>query len=189
MDIRPAVGAALAPLLALLVGAACFTLVLLSALGANYPLWLVAPALLAAMVLLPLAGMGFVYSIVGASVVIDATKQSATWQQGLLGLGVGTRELVPFAKIALFEVVEVARAGVDAEEHAREPLLQWDLVLVKSSERRLNVATVAVLRPAGPEAYRRIAGVALAIGKLTGAEVRLPPATEGLHGQRHATGG
>ena len=117
MDIRPAVGAALAPLLALLVGAACFTLVLLSARGANYPLWLVAPALLAAMVLLPLAGMGFVYSIVGASVVIDATKQSATWQQGLLGLGVGTRELVPFAKIALFEVVEVARAGGATQLH------------------------------------------------------------------------
>ena len=35
----------------------------------------------------------------GADVVIDGRKGSATWQQGYLGMGVGTRELVPFPKI------------------------------------------------------------------------------------------
>jgi hypothetical protein len=37
-----------------------------------------------------------VYAIAGANVVFDRSKQSGLWQQGFLGMGVGTTELVPF---------------------------------------------------------------------------------------------
>ena len=40
-----------------------------------------------------------VYSIAGAHIVIERAKQSAVLQQGYLGMGVGTQELIPFWKI------------------------------------------------------------------------------------------
>ena len=62
---------------------------------------------LAAIVIVPLSGLGLVYSIAGAHLVIDAEKQSAVLQQGYLGMGVGTQELVPFWKFEKVVVQEL----------------------------------------------------------------------------------
>lgn len=174
VEIRPALSAALAPLLLLLIGAGAFTLVLLSAMGGNYPLWLVAPALLVALVAVPFAGMGFIYSAVGANVVVDARKGSATWQQGLLGLGVGTQELVPFAKIAGIVLEEVTRADATPAERRREPVLQWDLTLVKRSGRRLTIGMLTVPRSLRREGYGRIRDVGRSVAQVSGATLMLP---------------
>ena len=37
--------------------------------------------------------------MIGRSVLLERQKQSVRWQQGLLGLGIGTDELVPFWRI------------------------------------------------------------------------------------------
>jgi hypothetical protein len=174
VEIRPALSAAYAPLAAFVVGAGAFAIVLAVALGMYLPIWLAALALLVAVVLLPIAGMGFVYSIVGASVVIDATKRSATWQQGVLGLGVGTRELVPFEKVAAVVVELVSRGDAAPGERRAEPVLQWDLVLEKTSGRRLTVGTVSVLAPLGDQAYERIVDLGAEVARITGAPLRLP---------------
>ena len=47
------------------------------------------------------AAMGLVYSVIGAAVVVEKAKESVRFQQGVLGLGIGTMELVPFWKIDL----------------------------------------------------------------------------------------
>jgi hypothetical protein len=150
-----------------LAGLAAFSVVLISGRGGNLPVWLMVPALLAAVILLPIAGMGFVYSAVGARVVVDRAKGSATWQQGLLGLGVGTQELVPFHKIAGLVIEEVVRADTHPSERRREPLAQWDLVLVKGSGRRLTIGTVSVVRPLRSQAYERLREVGRAISLIT----------------------
>ena len=62
-----------------------------------------------AIVTIPLAGIGFVYTIAGANVVFEREKQSGVWQQGFLGMGVGTIELVPFWKIDQIRIEEVTR--------------------------------------------------------------------------------
>lgn len=171
IEIRPALSAAIAPLIGVLIGGGAFTLVLLGALGANFPIWLMALSLMVAVLLLPLSGMGLVYSLVGASVVIDARKNSITWQQGLLGMGVGTRELVPFEKIASISVVEVARRDASSEEVPEEAVAQWDLVLVKTSGRELTIATVSAMQGMRDEGLDRVTAVARAVSRVTGVAV------------------
>lgn len=168
VEIRPALSAAIAPLIGVLIGGGAFTLVLLGALGGNLPIWLMALSLMFAVILLPLSGMGLVYSLVGASVVIDSRKNSITWQQGLLGMGVGTRELVPFEKIGSLQVVEVARRDASSEEVAEEAVAQWDLVLVKTSGRELTIATVSSIQGMRDEGLERMNAVARAVSRVTG---------------------
>src|SRR3990172_4355495 len=82
----------------------------------------------------PLSAMAFVHSVLGACVVIDARKQSVTFQQGVLGLGLGTVELVPFWKIDRLEVQDLPLGEVAPK--APPPLLDlraWDIVLAKPS--------------------------------------------------------
>ncbi len=94
IDIRPARSASIAPLLGFFLGVFAFVAVLFWI--EEIPFVLALLLMGAAIVLVPFAGMGFVYSVYGANVVIDRKKQTALWQQGLLGMGVGTEELVPF---------------------------------------------------------------------------------------------
>lgn len=175
VEIRPALSAAIAPLIGVLIGGGAFTLVLLGALGGNLPIWLMAISLMLAVILLPLSGMGLVYSLVGASVVIDARKNSITWQQGLLGMGVGTRELVPFEKIGALQVVEVARRDAASDEVPEEAVAQWDLVLVKASGRELTIATVSSMQGMRDEGLERMHAVARAVSRVTGKPLG-PPA-------------
>lgn len=174
VEIRPALSAAIAPLFGVLIGGGAFTLVLLGALGGNLPIWLMAISLMFAVILLPLSGMGLVYSLVGASVVIDARKNSITWQQGLLGMGVGTRELVPFEKIGSLQVVEVARRDASSEEVPEEAVAQWDLVLVKTSGRELTIATVSSMQGMRDEGLERMTAVASAVSRVTGKPIGAP---------------
>ncbi|HLB29551.1 MAG TPA: hypothetical protein VJM69_05405 [Dehalococcoidia bacterium] len=169
IDVHPSRTAVVFPLAGFLLGALAVTLV---ALGRDsLPMLALALLLLAGLLLIPLSGLGLVYSLVGAKVIFDRSKQSATWQQGFLGLGIGIQELVPFWKIAEIAVEE---AGTAEGRQPVEELAQWDIVLGKTSGKRLIVGSVALPRFMEKEALSRAREVAESIAALTEKPLRLP---------------
>ena len=171
VDIKPARSALLGPLLFFSLGAAAFAAI---ALGLAYlPLWLLAVLLIVAVVTLPLGGIGAVYALIGAHVIVDQQKGSLTMQQGVIGLGIGTDELVPFAKIAAV-VVEEAGSAEAGEGRRVEEFAQWQIVVEKVSGKRLTLGGATAARSLGAEARQRVTEVAEAIAALSGAPLRLP---------------
>jgi hypothetical protein len=141
IDIRPARSAAVAPLLGFLLGVLCFVAVLFWLERIPFP---VALALMfVALILVPFSGMGFVYSIYGANVVINRTKRTALWQQGLFGMGVGTSELVPFEKVEQIEVEEISS---EEQEGGQQDFAQFEVRLLKRSGKRLELGQITVPR-------------------------------------------
>lgn len=177
IDIRPSRAAVLGPLLGFGLGVASALTIWFGM--ATLPLWLLALLLIVAVIAIPFAGLGTIYALLGAHVVIDRAKGSATWQQGFLGMGVGTTELVPFAKIERW-IVEEAGHAPHEPGRAVEEFAQWRILLLKKSGRRLEVALVTVPRAYADLGFARAREVAEAIGALTDAEVELPiaPAPE-----------
>ena len=126
-------------------------------------------ALLVAMLLGPAAVLGFVYNFAGSAVIVNRTKQSVTLQQGFLGLGLGTAELVPFSRISSIEV-----AG-DADEELSggqlQDFVQWDVLLVKDNEKIVEIGTITSLRRFAGEGLERANRLARAVAEMTGATV------------------
>ena len=170
IDVRPAQGAVFAPLLGFLIGIAS-ALAIWFGLG-TLPLWLLGVLLVIAIVAIPLAGLGTVYALVGAHVVVDKAKQSATWQQGFLGMGVGTTELVPFWKI---DRIIVEEAGVSESDDGQptEEFAQWKIVLRKKSGMRLEIGVASGPQALRDEAFDRAWTVANAIAEMTGAPLEV----------------
>jgi hypothetical protein len=147
IDVRPSPGAVILPLVAILVSLACFVVI---GLTINVlPLVALAVLLIPNVLIFPLAAMGLVYSLIGAHVVIDRRKGSATFQQGWIGLGLGTRELVPFGKIDHIALEETTLGDVESPWLAPLDVRIWDIVLVKTSEKRLSIGMVVI--PAEPD--------------------------------------
>ncbi len=171
IDVRPARGAAIAPLIGFSIGIASALTIWFGM--AALPLWLLGVLLIIAITAIPFAGIGTVYALVGALVVVDQAKQSATWQQGFLGMGVGTTELVPFWKV---ERIIVEEAGASDGDTGRpvEEFAQWRVVLLKKSGKRLDVGVASAARSLSDEAFERARAVAAAIATMTGAPLELP---------------
>jgi len=161
IDIRPSRASILLPAAGLLAGLLLFAVVVLWQSALPFPL--VVLLVLAAVLLLPLSGMGLVYSVAGAHVVVDRAKQSAVWQQGLLGMGVGTRELVPFWKIQELEVEETVPRD---HRGLTQDVAQFEVTLLKTSGRRLRVGAVTVPRSLAADGLERARQVAQAIGDI-----------------------
>ncbi len=174
IDVRPSRAALLRPLVWLLIGAGAFAGIILGL--TRLPVVVLAALLIVAVVTIPLAGLGVVYGLFGSHVVFDRRKQSATWKQGLIGLGIGTQELVPFWKIAAI-VVEEAGASPESDGAPVEELAQWQIVLEKTNGRRLVVGGATAPRPLAGQALAPVREVAQAIAALTGAPLRLPGTT------------
>ncbi len=149
----------------------------LVARGFTLPLWLLVSILLACMVIVPFSVMSLISSIVGADVVVDAKKGSATWQQGYLGMGIGTKELVPFAKIDHLEVT-VEGAEADRWRDQEDDLRQFALVLVKQSGKRLTLSQVPVPAYGQADGMDRTLAVGQAVAKLVGSTVTIPEGWE-----------
>ncbi len=161
VEIKPARSAAIAPLIGLLLGIFAFTSIVL--LRDQLPFQLMLALMGVALVLVPFSGMGFVYSVYGANVIIDKNKQTAVWQQGLFGMGVGTEELVPFAKIDRIEIEDVSR---ERQADGVQELAQYELLLLKVSGRRLTLGQVTVPREIAASGLARAREVANAIATL-----------------------
>ena len=170
IEIKSARGALLLPLLMLAtVGVAVYYM----AYGSALPFWLLAILLFYCLLMFPVAIMGIIGAVVGADVIIDRSKNSATWQQGYLGMGIGTKELVPFQKIDYLEVTIEGDQPDRWHEHT-DDLRQFALWLIKKSGKRLPLAQVPVAARDQNDGMDRTLALANAVSALTGAEVRIP---------------
>ena len=172
IDIRPSPGAVILPLAAMVVSIVCFVVI---GLTINVlPLVALAVLLIPNVLIFPLAAMGLVYSLVGAHVIFDRHKGSATFQQGWIGLGLGTRELAPFEKIDHIALEETTLGEVESPWLAPVDMRIWDVVLVKTSQKRLSIGMVMI--PAEPdlaqEGLARARQAAGAIAALVGKPLR-----------------
>jgi len=175
IEIKSARGTVVLPLigLALAVGAGT----LMASRGTGLPFWLLVGLLLFCLFMVPFSVMSLIGSIVGADVVIDAKKGSATWQQGYLGMGIGTRELVPFHKIDHLEVT-IEGDQPDRWREETDSLRQFALTLVKKSGKRLTLAQVPVPAYGQADGMDRTLAVGNAVAALTGSAVVLPEGWE-----------
>jgi len=120
-------------------------------------------------------------SFLNAAVVIETKKQSVRFQQGVLGLGLGTVELVPFWKVERIEVSDFPLG--DAPSHLPRPafdLRAWDIVLVKTSGKRLSIAQVVSANQDEliDEGFTRALDAAEAIGAMVEKPVVITAAVE-----------
>jgi hypothetical protein len=166
IDIHPARSIIFIPLAVLALGIAIFPAIYFG--GESLSLGLRVGLTLAAILILPVAGMGLVYSIAGAHLVIERQKQSAVLQQGFLGMGVGTQELVPFWKIDKILVRDLTPRGSGRQQ---EDFAQYEVSILKLSGREISAGLVTVMRADEKEGLARAREVAGVIAEMTGAKV------------------
>lgn len=131
------------------------------------PLWTLGALLLFAIVAGPTAMLGFVYQIAGSAFLMERPKGTCRWQQGFLGLGLGTQELVPFGRIKRIEVggdFDQELPGGDLQD-----VVRWEVRLIKDNDRVLEIAALVVARPLAAEALARANDLAAALGEMSGA--------------------
>jgi hypothetical protein len=169
IDVHPARSIVFLPLITLVLGLAIFPLIFFYGDSFSIPLRLLLT--LAAIVVVPLSGIGVVYSIAGAHLVIDASKQSAVLQQGYLGMGVGTQELVPFWKIDKIVVQQLLPQDED--------FVQYEVYILKLSGRQVSVGIVTTARVDAKDAFERAREVADLIAEMSGTKVHVPRVKQG----------
>jgi hypothetical protein len=179
IDLRPERGAVIFPFIGLLIAAGLFACVVLFA--GDLSATTLALILLPALILAPFSAMGLVYSVIGASVVVEKAKQSIRFQQGVLGLGIGTMELIPFWKIdhvelADFDLGEVPGGGPPPVLDLRA----WDIVIAKTSGKRMSVGQVVAANVTDliDEGFARALEGAEAIADMSGARLEITAALE-----------
>jgi hypothetical protein len=174
IEIRPDRVLMVGPLLGVMFGLACAAGIWFGRHDA--PTWLLLLLLLGALISLPLAGMSLVYTIAGANIVVDRKKQSIVFQQGVMGLGVGTREVAPFWKVKELQISDLAE-GIRGPT---EEFAQWQLTLLKESGRTLPLASLTYPREQEEIAYAEIHGLAASIAEMAGGKpVAEPPGVSG----------
>jgi hypothetical protein len=168
IDIRPARSIVVLPIFTLVLGLAAFPVIYFAgdamSVGARMLLTL------AAIILVPVSGLGLVYSVAGAHIVIERAKQSLVLQQGYLGMGVGTQELVPFWKIDRVNVRELTPH--DYRGH-QEDFAQFEVSVLKLSGREISVGLVTVARSDAEEGLARAREAASLIAEMSGTKVRV----------------
>jgi hypothetical protein len=92
-------------------------------------------------------------------------------------MGIGTKELVPFAKIDHLEVT-IEGDQPDRWHDNVDDLRQFALVLVKQSGKRLTLSQVPVPAYGQADGMDRTLAVGQAVAKLVGSEVRIPEGWE-----------
>lgn len=175
VEIKSARGTVILPGIGALIAAGA--IYLLATRGMSLPFWLLVASLALLLFLVPISVMALIGAVAGAEVVVDRKKGSATWQQGYLGMGIGTKELVPFAKIDHLEVT-VEGGEPDRWGDQSDDLRQFGIVLVKVSGKRLSLANIPVPPSAQTDGMDRALAVANAIADLTGSRVTLPEGWE-----------
>lgn len=158
-----------APLIQLALAAGSVALII--AFLDTLPFALLMVLLVVALLMGPIATLGLVYNVIGRSVLLERQKQSVRWQQGLLGLGIGTDELVPFWRIDHIAVEGDYEAELESGE--RQDLVTWEIELVKDNGRRLSIGTVVAARPLADEGLARANRLAEAIAERSDSEARL----------------
>jgi hypothetical protein len=176
IDIHPARSIIFLPILTLLLGLAAFPAIFF--LGDSLSVTVRLLLTFGAIILVPISGLGIVYSVAGANLVVDKSKQSAVLQQGYLGMGVGTQELVPFWKIDKVVVQELTPH--DYRGH-HEDFAQYEVYILKLSGRQVSAGMVTTARADAAEGRARALEVAGLIADMAGVSVEEPPVEEGRY--------
>ena len=171
IEIKAARGTIFVPLFGLLIAGLTGTWIALA--GMSLPFWVLVTMLLFCLMVIPFSTVALIGAIIGADVVIDAKKGSATWQQGFLGMGIGTKELVPFGKIDHLEV-NVEGESPDRWRGEADSIRQFSLTLVKQSGKRLTLAQVPVPTYGQADGMDRTLAVGNAVAALVGSTVTIP---------------
>ncbi len=171
VDVRPAREAAILPLLGVVVGLASFAAIPLFMYSLPYAALVL--LLFVTLISLPLAGIGLVYVLAGANITADRARRAVAWQQGLLGMGVGTRELVPFDEVERWLVEETTISRGRAED--RDDITRYEVVLEKVGGGHALVATATMPRTLGREALARARAVGEALATVSDKPLTLPP--------------
>jgi hypothetical protein len=166
IEIHPARSIIFLPLLTLALGLGAFPLIYFA--GGSLSLELRFGLTLVALLLVPLSGLGLVYSIAGAHVVVDRAKQSTVLQQGYLGMGVGTQELIPFWKVERVQVQELTPH--DYRGH-QDDFAQYEVVILKVSGKQVPIGTVTVVRAEAKEGLARARAIANAVAEMADSHV------------------
>ena len=118
----------------------------------------------------PLSLIGLINNIAGTSFVLEKSKYSARWQQGLLGLGIGTYELVPFDRIDHFFI----RNDFDdfLAGGSKQDIVEFEILMVKDNDKELSVARIIEPREFVDTASNRINKLAMLLGEMASVEVR-----------------
>jgi hypothetical protein len=174
IDVHPARSIVFLPLLTLLLGLAAFPVIYFW--GGSMSVEVRLLITLGAVLLVPLSGIGLVYSIAGAHIVVERQKQSAVLQQGYLGMGVGTQELVPFWKIDRINLKELTPH--DYRGH-HEDFAQYEVSILKLSGKEITVGLVTVARADADEGRARAREVASLIAEMSGTKLREARTREG----------
>lgn len=167
--VRPSRGQLLGPVIQL--GLTVLAVALIVLFLDSLPFWVVVVLTVIAVFLGPVATLGFVFAVVGSSMVVDRRKQSAHWQQGFLGLGIGTTTSIPFDRID-----HVAVTGDYDEEDVGgrgHDFVTWDVEIVRDDGRRNSVGSVIAARPLADVGLDRANRLAEAVGEMANAEARL----------------
>lgn len=134
------------------------------------PIWVLMLMLLFVILAGPTAVMGLAYNVMGSAFLMERKKGTCRWQQGFLGLGLGTRELVPFPRIDHIAV------GGDFEDELNsgdlQDVVRWEVRLVKDNGRVLEVASITTARPLADEALDRANALAEALAQMCEKPVR-----------------
>ena len=158
IDVHPARSIVVLPLMTLALGLAAFPAIYFGGSSLSVELRLVLT--LFALFVVPLSGLGVVYSIAGAHVVVEKHKQSAVLQQGYLGMGVGTEELIPFWKMDKIVVEDTMPGDIE--------FAQYEIAILKLSGRFVSVGTVTTPRSSADEGLSRANEVATLIADMAG---------------------
>jgi hypothetical protein len=97
-------------------------------------------------------------------------------QQGYLGMGVGTQELVPFWK---FDKVVVQELTPHDYRGHHEDFVQYEAYILKLSGKQVSVGMVTTARVDAGEARSRALDIATAIAEMAGSQVYEPALKEG----------
>ena len=168
IDIHPARSIVILPIITLLLGLLAFPVIFFW--GGSLSVGLQMLLTLAAVIVVPLSGLGVVYSIAGAHIVVERHKQSAVLQQGYLGMGVGTQELIPFWKFDSMRVRELTPH--DYRGH-HEDFAQYEIAIRKVSGREIPVGTITVARFEANEGLARAREIATIIADMAGSTVHV----------------
>jgi hypothetical protein len=175
IEIKSARSTVLLPLFGLAIAAGAITWMILS--EGSAPLWALVLVVVVCLFVVPVSVMALVGAVAGSDAIIDARKGSATWQQGYLGMGIGTKELVPFEKIDYLEVTVEGAEG-DRWQGTSDDVRQFALVLVKRSGKRLTLTQIPVPTSGQTDGMDRTLAVGHAVAAMTGSTVRIPEGWE-----------
>lgn len=166
--VRPARSRLVVPLLQALVAVGS-ALLMVFVLNTGGSLVILVILLMIALLMGPSAVLGLVYGLVGSNVTIEGKKESIRFQQGFLGLGIGTAETVPFSRIKRIQVDgDYSQRLIDGE---MPDYVHWEIQLVKDNDRVLDVGQVVVPRFFAEEGLGRANRLARSVADVAGASV------------------